>query len=211
MIESIISLNPQVNDLGEVNIFEEAYRQYILSDKRENISDIYKKKSLNNNQLAITTNKWLFNYQYVGIIASTIPNAKIIHCYRNPLDNILSIYRAHFNTGNSFSSSLIDSAKVYTDQVEIMNTYKKKYIYDLNYDELVTNPTGEIKSLISWLQWEWDEKYLCPHLNERSVFTRSNVEVRSPINSKSVGGWKNYRDMLHPAIEILSLNKNIKN
>ncbi len=214
LIESIISLNPQVNDLGEVNIFEESYRKYIHSDKRETISDIYKKKSLNNDQLAITTNKWLFNYQYVGIIASTIPNAKIIHCYRNPLDNILSIYRAHFNTGNSFSSSLIDCAKVYNDQEEIMNTYKKKfrsYIYDLNYDELVTNPSREIKSLISWLQWEWNENYLCPHLNERSVSTRSNVEVRSPINSKSVGGWKNYRDMLHPAIEILSLNKKNKN
>ena len=39
-----------------------------------------------------TTNKWLFNYQYAGIIAKAIPNSKIIHCYRNPLDNMLSMY-----------------------------------------------------------------------------------------------------------------------
>ena len=88
-----------------------------------------------------------------------------------------------------------------------MKTYKKEFrsfIYDLNYDELVTNPVKEIKSLIRWLKWEWNDKYLSPHLNQRSVFTRSNVEIRSPINSKSVGGWKNYKDMLKPAIAILT-------
>ena len=40
----------------------------------------------------ITTNKWLYNYQYASIIASQIPNSKIIHCYRNPLDNICLLY-----------------------------------------------------------------------------------------------------------------------
>ena len=88
-----------------------------------------------------------------------------------------------------------------------MNEYKKRFkatIYDLNYDSLVTNPNKEIKSLISWLGWEWDNKYLSPHLNPRSVFTASNVQVRSPINSKSIDGWKNYKEMLKPAIEILT-------
>ena len=128
-------------------------------------------------------------------------------CYRNPLDNILSIYRTHFNTGNKYSSSLVDSANVYLDQDEIMTEYKNSFrskIYDLNYDSLVSNPNKEIKSLISWLGWKWDNKYLSPHLNQRSVSTASNVQVRSPINSKSVGGWKNYKDMLKPAIEILA-------
>jgi len=215
LVESIVSLNSQVSDLGEVNIFEESYREFLHSNKKETIAEIYKKKSQKNKvECYITTNKWLFNYQYAGIIASTIPNVKIIHCYRNPLDNILSIYRAHFSTGNSFSSSLVDCAQVYSDQEEVMKAYKNEFrpfIYDLNYDELVTNPIKEIKSLIKWLQWEWDNNYLSPHLNQRSVFTRSNVEIRSPINPKSVGGWKNYKDMLKPAIQILSKKDKYKN
>ena len=48
------------------------------------------------------------------------------------------------------------------------------------------------------------ESYLLPHLNPRSVQTRSNVEVRSRINSKSIGGWKNYKDMLQPVMKILT-------
>ena len=154
----------------------------------------------------------LYNYQYAGIISKHIPNSKIIHCYRNPLDNILSIYRAHFAQGNEYSSSIVDCTKVYLNQEKVMREYKNRFkstIYDLNYDTLVSNPNQEIKSLISWLGWKWDHAYLKPHLNQRSVSTRSNVEIRSPINSKSVDGWKNYKDMLKPAIEILSKQKEI--
>ena len=207
LIESIISLNSKVRDLGEVNILEKSYREYKQSEKKINLSEIYWKKLEITDNKTTTTNKWLFNYQYAGIIAKAIPNAKIIHCYRNPLDNILSTYRAHFATGNNFSSSLVDSAKVYSDQDDIMQTYKKEFknhIYSLNYDELVTHPSKEIKALIRWLGWNWSDLYLSPHLNNRKVSTRSNVQVRSPINTKSLGGWKNYKEMLRPAMEIMT-------
>ena len=213
LIESIISLNSKVKDLGEVNILEKSYREYKQSEKQINLSEIYWKKLEITDNKTTTTNKWLFNYQYAGIIAKAIPNAKIIHCYRNPLDNILSTYRAHFATGNNFSSSLVDSAEVYTDQDEIMETYKKEFknhIYSLNYDELVTHPSKEIKSLIRWLGWNWNDLYLSPHLNNRKVSTRSNVQVRSPINTKSLGGWKNYKEMLRPAMEIITKKNKYK-
>ena len=93
-----------------------------------------------------------------------------------------------------------------------MKIYKKEFknqIYALNYDQLVTNPSEEIKSLIFWLGWVWNDIYLSPHLNNRRVSTRSNVQVRSPINAKSLGGWKNYKDMLRPA-EIITKNNNYK-
>ena len=90
-----------------------------------------------------------------------------------------------------------------------MAKYKGRFrskIYDLNYDSLVSNPKKEIQSLISYLGWEWDDTYLTPHQNLRSVATASVVQVRSPINSKSIGGWKNYKEMLKPVIEILTKN-----
>ena len=175
--------------------------------KKADLGELYRKKLKITKNEKSTTNKWLFNYQYAGIIAKAIPNAKIIHCYRNPLDNILSMYRAHFATGNNFSSSLVDSAAVFFDQDEIMKIYKKEFkdhIYELNYDELVTHPSEEIRSLIRWLGWTWNDLYLSPHLNNRKVSTRSNVQVRSPINTKSLGGWKNYKEMLRPAMEIIT-------
>ena len=96
---------------------------------------------------------------------------------------------------------------------EIMEIYKKEFknkIYALNYDELVTHPSEEIKSLIHWLGWNWNDLYLSPHLNNRKVSTRSNVQVRSPINTKSLGGWKNYKEMLRPAMEIITKKNKYK-
>ena len=214
LTESIVSMNDKVIDLGEINIFERSFKKWLKEKEKIDLIDLYCQKINKNNQLNITTNKWLYNYQYAGLISSQITSAKIIHCYRNPLDNILSIYRANFAKGNEYSSSLKDCAIVYLDQATIMNKYKKQFpnnIYNLNYDVLVINPEEEIKSLIKWLGWEWHKSYLTPHLNQRSVLTASDVQVRSQINSKSIGGWKNYKEMLKPAMEIITKNDKYKN
>ena len=214
LLESILSMNAGVDDLGECDFLEKSYVEYKKSNQALTIAERYWKKikDYNKKQSNGTTNKNLYNYLYSGIIAKKIPNSKIIHCYRNPLDNILSIYRAHFN-GNQYSSSLVDAAKVYLDQEDVMNKYKTRFrskIYDLNYDLLVSNPAQEIKSLISWLGWKWEKIYLSPHLNKRTISTASSVQVRSPINTKSLGGWKNYKDMLRPAMEILTQTEKYK-
>tara|TARA_B100000575_G_scaffold282346_1_gene273918 strand:- start:281 stop:2419 length:2139 start_codon:yes stop_codon:yes gene_type:complete len=214
LLESIITMRDEVFDLGEINIFEESFLNWKKFDKRFNLAELYRKETNSRGSLKASTNKWLSNYQYAGIIANQIPNAKIIHCFRNPLDNILSIYRANFTVGNEYSSSVVDCATIYLNQDEIMSNYKSRFrskIYDLNYDLLVNDPKEEIKSLISWLGWEWEDRYLSPHLNPRTVSTASHVQVRSPINSKSVGGWKNYKMMLQPAIQILNMSDKFSN
>ena len=215
LLESILSMNTNVDDLGETMILKESFLNNQKGLQISSLADRYLGKiQSHKKEFKITTNKNLYNYQFSGIIAKWIPNAKIIHCYRNPLDNILSIYRTHFAKGNEYSSSLVDCAKVYLDQEAIMTLYKDRFrskIYDLNYDLLVNEPNKEIHSLISWLGWEWNDSYLSPHLNKRSVSTASNVQVRSKINSKSIGGWRNYQDMLKPATKILSQTDRYRN
>ncbi len=215
LIESILSVNKELKDLGEVNILEKTFKESRKLNHKISLQELYIQEI---NKLArgfrITSNKWLYNYQYAGIIANEIFNSKIIHCFRNPLDNILSISRANFDSGNNYSSSLIESTTVYLDQEKIMSIYKDRFrpnIYDLNYDLLVKNPHKQIKLLINWLGWEWNESYLSPHLNLRAVYTASDIQVRSPINSKSIGGWKNYKDMLQPTIKLLTQTERYPN
>jgi len=207
LVESILSVSNDVYDLGETTFLDDSFVECKNSKEDIPLAELYLRKVKDKTDLNITTNKNLYNYQYAGIIANQIPNAKIIHCFRNPLDNILSIYRAHFANGNEYSSSLVDCAKIYIDQENIMSRYKNRFrskIYDLNYNSLVSKPKNEIKSLLSWLGWKWNDSYLSPHLNPRSVSTASSVQVRSPINSQSISGWKNYKEMLKPAIEIIT-------
>ena len=205
LIENILSVNNKVTSLGENEIFELTFKEWI---KNEEISlpklyfDNLKEFSSNKK---ITTNKLLYNYKYAGVICSQIPSAKIIFCYRNPLDNLLSLYRANFNKGNNYSSSLEDAANLYVNHKEIMDHYKSRYpknIYELNYDLLVSKPTNEIKKILNWLDWKWNNKYLNSHQNMNTISTASKIEVRSPINNNSVGQWERYKDLLSPAIRI---------
>ena len=212
LLESVVSMNPIVKDLGEVNYLEEAYLEW-GKNKNQSLEEIYLSKlpELTNNE-KITTNKWLYNFQYTGIISKCMPSAKIIYCVRNPFDNILSIYRAHFALGNRFSSSIEDTAKLYLEEKKLMKNYIEQFpknIYKINYESVVKNSESTIKNLIEWLGWEWDKKYLSPELNNRSIATASSVQARSRINTKSISSWKNYSILLEPAINIISKEQSL--
>ena len=145
---------------------------------------------------------------YIPIIYNFFPNAKIIHCTRDPLDNILSIYRTNF-LNHTFSNSLIDISKLYVYQTKLMHIYRKEYgsiIYSYQHNNVVLNPYETIFDLINWLDWNWDDKYLSPNLSNRNVYTASSAQVREKITSKSLGKWKGYKELLTPAVEILSQN-----
>ena len=198
LLESILSLNPEVQDLGEVCFLEESLQK---TDDLIEVKNLYAEKvKLINSEKKIFTDKNLFNFLYCPIIYKLFPNAKIIHCTRNPLDNILSIYRTNF-LNQSFSSSLSDIADLYLYQMKLMHEYKDKFgsiIYSYDHDKVVQNPEETIKNLINWLDWEWSDMYLSPQKSKRSVFTASSVQVRKKINSHFSGYWKNYEDLLKP-------------
>ncbi len=202
LLESILSLNPEVKDLGEVSFLEESLQK---SDDLLEVKNLYKEKvMLINSKKKIFTDKNLFNFLYCPIIYELFPNARIIHCIRNPLDNILSIYRTNF-LNQSFSSSLNDISDLYLYHIDLMNEYKGKFgsnIYSYEHEKVVQNPKEAIYDLINWLDWEWSKKYLSPQKNKRSVFTASSAQVRKKINSNSSGFWKKYEDLLEPIIEL---------
>ncbi len=207
LLENILSLNSQVIDMGEVNFLEESIKE--INDIKY-VFDVYKKKVVNKFQSSpIYTDKNLFNYMYCPIISNYFPKAKIINCVRNPLDNILSIYRANF-LNQPFSFSLNDISNLYVHYFKTMEEYKTKYsetIYDYNYEELIKNPNKTIPEIINWLDWNWDDKYLSPHENKRNVFTASSAQIRKKFYSSSIGIWKEYKKLLEPAIEIIESNK----
>ena len=202
LLESILSLNPEVKDLGEVSFLEESLQK---TDNLFEVKNLYAEKvKFINSEKKIFTDKNLFNFLYCPVIYNFFPSARIIHCTRNPLDNILSIYRTNF-LNQSFSSSLKDITDIYLYQMKIMHEYKSKFgsiIYDYDHDKVVQNPEETIKNLINWLDWEWSDNYLSPHKSKRSVFTASSVQVREKINSYSSGYWKNYKDLLLSLIHI---------
>ena len=85
LVESIISQNNDVFDLGETEALPYSYKIWLQNQKKESLIDIYNKKI--NVDLIDTqniTDKNLANYSLVFLILNQIKNSRIIHC-RNPL------------------------------------------------------------------------------------------------------------------------------
>ena len=70
------------------------------------------------------------------------------------------------------------------------------YIYNISYEKLVNNPKSQIKKLVKFCNFEWDENYLNFHKNRRTVYTASSVQVRKKLYNNSINSWKNYRKPL---------------
>jgi len=132
LIESILSINPLVVDLGETTALPQSVAGLNSTDNillRRSLEELYLDK-LNIPRAAteITIDKNLTNYMRVGIILRSMLAAKIIHCRRNPLDNILSMYRSNLTVGYNYTSSLEDSAEVLITQEQAMRYFKKIFL-----------------------------------------------------------------------------------
>ena len=75
------------------------------------------------------------------------------------------------------------------------------------YKRQIENPNNVIPEIINWLDWDWNEKYLSPHQNKRNVYTASSAQIRKKFYSSSIGIWKEYKELLEPAIRIIESNK----
>ena len=189
LLESILCTNPSVIGLGEVFNVDKFYNR-----KKEN-AEISFPEFTNSIASNIYVDKQLYNFIYCGFIFNEIPNSKIIHLVRNPLDNLLSIFKTNFSSGNAYSTDIYECLKMYLLHLEVVNYYKLKYpqnLLTISYDNLVANPQIIIKNLVHWLNLEWNENYLQHHKFKRDVQTASKVQVRNKINNKSISGWKNY-------------------
>ena len=135
-----------------------------------------------------------------------MPAAKIIHCRRNPIDNILSMYRSNLLAGNNYTADLEDAAKALIAHERAMQIQKNRHaqrIFTFDYDQFVNTPEAYLRELLRWLGLEFNSNYLHPEKSKRCVNTASVMQARKPISNKSVGGWKNYENLLTPALRVL--------
>lgn len=155
------------------------------------------------------TDKMPGNFIHIGLICLLLPDAKVIHCRRNPMDTCFSIYKNYFSHLHKYANDLSEIGHFYNFYKDIMAYWHQLlpgYIYDIDYEKIISNEAGEIRNLISFLGWEWDENCLLFHQNKRIVRTASDSQVRKPIYKDSVALWEHYKDHLKELGEIIGVS-----
>ena len=142
------------------------------------------------------TDKMPQNFLYLGFISCLFPEAKIIHCVRDPLDTCLSIYFQAFGDLHPYSSRLDDIAKFFRHYIRLMEHWERvldqRNILRVNYEALVHKQEDVSREIIDFCGLEWNEICLAFYNTERAVATASYDQVRQPIYTSSIGRWKNY-------------------
>jgi tetratricopeptide (TPR) repeat protein len=188
--QSAASLNPaQLKALGE------AYLAFVapMAAGRKHVVD-----------------KMPSNFLLAGLIRLILPDARIIHCRRDPADTCLSCYTKLFAGEQAFSYDPTELGRFCRTYQGLMAhwraTLPASYFLEVDYEAVVEDVEREARRVLDFLGLPWNEKVLRFYDTERPVRTASVNQVREPIYRTSAGRWRKHAAHLQPLLEALGVS-----
>jgi len=143
------------------------------------------------------------NFFWIAVIRRIYPKAKILHIYRDPMDNIWSLFRANFENGHNYCYSLKSLGQFYAHYQSVMAYFSANLggsFLSVNYDQLVLDVSSVSHQIFNYMNiqnFEFEETN-----RGKGYFskTASLVQVQQPINARSVQGWRRHEQFLQPAL-----------
>ena len=150
------------------------------------------------------------NLRYLGLIARMFPNAKIIHCRRDPMDTCLSSFAQNFNfRGDAWACDLADIGHAYCQYRRMMAHWSEVLpagmVLEVDYEDTVRDLETQARRLVKFVGLDWDDACLRYYENRQVVATPSRTQVRKPIYESSVGRWRQYGPGVEPLVRSLGV------
>ena len=153
------------------------------------------------------TDKMPQNFLNIGMIRIAFPNAKIVHCRRDPRDTCFSIFKNFFGSmGHFYAYDLEELARFYNAYSKLMQHWESVSldgIHTVEYETMIEDQEGSTRALLEACELDWEDRCLDFHKLQRPVATISAEQVRQPIYKGSVAAWQKYERMLEPMLKIL--------
>jgi hypothetical protein len=223
LIEQILASHPKVFGAGElVNLANAVERicqpvpfpEAISSMKRQELCEVGTSYVAEIRQLASkaerVTDKLPGNFRYAGLINLVLPNARIIHARRDPLDTCFSCFSTLFAGPIVYSYDLTELGRYYRAYDMLMQHWRRVLppgvMLEVQYEHLTADLEGEASRIVGHCGLDWNDACLSFHKTERPVRTASAVQVRQPIYRSSIGRARHYVHQLRPLIKALGVD-----
>jgi tetratricopeptide (TPR) repeat protein len=224
LAEQILASHPQVHGAGELPYWNTAAGRYAASARAATDSDAGADSrdaaglpQLAEDYLALlrglspdalrVVDKMPANFLYLGLIRAALPNARIIHLQRNPIDTCLSIYFQNFGAVHSYANDLEDLAHYFREYRRLMDHWRRSLpagaILEVPYEKLVESPEVWSRRMIEFVGLPWDARCLDFGRTARVVSTFSKWQARQPIHRASVERWRHYERYVGPLRSLL--------
>ncbi|MSR28961.1 MAG: sulfotransferase [Phycisphaerales bacterium] len=143
-----------------------------------------------------TFDKTLKVWRWLPLVALVLPGAVYIAIDRDPRDNAISMLLGNFHPQSMGWTGSIESIRraiaahrsILPMALEQLSLSHESMVYE----NFVEDPRGHSQRCFARLGLPMDEATLEPERNTRMVLTLSHEQVRKPINTGSIGRWRNY-------------------
>lgn len=210
LVERILSSHSQLVSIGEFTEFPRLYGLHLREQFARDSTRSPSQASLDIDfaalgkayceaarELAGTApgfvDKLPWNFLYCGYILAALPNAKVIHLTRHPLDTCYAIYKTLFFGAYSFSYDLEELAGYYISYHRHMahwHAVLSGRILDVSYEALVREPETQVRRIIECCGLTWEDSVLAFHRQEGPSMTASAMQVRQPMYTDSIDSWR---------------------
>jgi len=224
LIEQILASHPLIHGAGELMDFAMSANDVLTAGGRQvrypecvpgldgvtlrQIGEVYRSRlpALAHGKSRIV-DKSPANFPSIGLIRLVLPNARIIHTMRDPIDTCVSCYSKLFVFGQHFSYDLAELGRYYHRYWELVNHWRSVLppdaMLDVVYEDVVNDLEGQARRLIDYCGLPWDDRCMDFHRTSRLVGTASAVQVRKPLFRSSLQRWRRYEDRLAPLLDEL--------
>jgi tetratricopeptide (TPR) repeat protein len=216
LVEQILASHPLVHGGGERRDFETAVAGFSPGDTGaeglRRVAARYLERALALAPAAARiTDKMPGNFRHAGPIHLALPNARIIHVARDPLDTCFSCFATLFGGHLPYVYELGELGRYYHAYASLMAHWREVLpagvMLEVRYEALVADFEPQARRIVAHCGLDWDDACLEFHKTQRPVWTASTVQVRRPLYRTSIGRAEPYRKMLGPLIEALGPEK----
>jgi tetratricopeptide (TPR) repeat protein len=230
LVEQILASHSRVHGAGEIETFYQAMVKFRCRNGVNRIAAEFPDfvsatppealRDLGSDYIELTksaalapaeriVNKLPLNFKYVGLIHLALPDARIIHVRRDPVDTCFSCFSLLFTGDQSFAYDLGELGRYYRGYAALMEHWRdvlpRGVMIDVQYETLVADIEGQARAIVDHCGLNWEDACLAFHKTSRPVKTASSVQVREPLYRTSIGRWRQYETFLQPLIQALNI------
>jgi hypothetical protein len=146
------------------------------------------------------TDKMPTNFLLLGMIHLILPRARVIHCRRHPVDNLLSMYFTPYTRSPDYAHGRGNLVFYYQQYVRLVAHWRavlpRDRFLDVDYEDVVADREGAARRIVDFCGLPWDSACLHPERNTRPIATPSLWQARQPVYRTSVARWRHYERWL---------------
>lgn len=153
---------------------------------------------------ACFTEKLPSNFLHLGTILAALPQARVLHMRRDPVDTCFSNLRTYFAQAAPYSYDQKDVAAFYRMYETLMSHWHALWpgrILDIDYDKLVEEPGVQARRAFEFCGLNFQPSTLDVARREGIVATASVGQARDGIHKDRGGAWRSYAQHLHPLLD----------